>query len=874
MSWEHYKALMYKNYILWKRRKLETLIEVLSPFLILFLLAYLRDSTTIEETEAASYLENARYIHPETFGTVSYNFTKAASFGLCQSYAASGGDWIIGLAPENNITSYIRDKIAEFPLLYRYDVVFFKDDDDLEDYVTDEDYEDGPKLCFAVIFEKAENKVYEYSIRFNQTYTVSNDDELEGSVEDEIDIFNTEMYEPTDELIVEPKPEFHWQFLASGFVQIQNWVDNYILQEITGNSEALITSGFVPMYFDDWLDDPFLEGVGFLLGFFMIVIMVIPMCRMIALIVREKEEKITQNMYTMGLSNRAFWLSCLTYYVCFYILLSLALAYIFAAFVFNYSSFLLLLLVFLLFSMSCISFGAIMSIIFTNSRAAVVMGLLFYIAGFFLYFTVDDVNVSESSKNWASLIPSVGLALFIRNVVGYEIAYKGLDTDTLNSTFQNYKFSTVYWMTAISTGIFIFIALYLDQCWPDERGVKRPWYFLFTKSFWTEAPVQKPYFPEDFAKGANEEPYNYKDLSKSIKIRNASKNYGDFTAVNDLNLNIYYGQITAILGHNGAGKTTLISLITGALSLSEGDIKVHEYFVSENIEKIRKMLGVCPQYNIIYPELTVYEHLYIYSVFKGVKGQDIEDEITDILVKTTLLSRKDALAEGLSGGEKRKLCIGIALIGGSKIVILDEPTSGLDVSSRRQLLDVLKNFKGNRIVILTTHYVEEADVLADRIIIMHEGGIMCSGSSMHLKNLYGSGYYITFFKLPESSDEIIKNFVKALWPSAKIFSNSHAEIAFRVPSSESQSFSIAFQEIDDKKESIGVSSYVISLSTLEEVFIKAYAHEPEIVEEDEKTEENDFLIPQEKQEKGVLVYGRICNSPFCHSFRYMADDDC
>ncbi|OMJ77796.1 hypothetical protein SteCoe_22546 [Stentor coeruleus] len=842
MFWGHYKALLFKNWILWKRRKLEMIIEIFLPLFVFAVISYIRSSIGIIEVDDESYVNNARYIHPSFIGQGSYNFSKSVVFSYCEDYVDSGGDWIIALSPENDVTEFIAEKISSFKMLDTVDVVFFDDNEAIEDYVTDEDYEDNPKICFAVVFAKAEENEYEYSIRFNQTYSIPD----ESSLGAEVDIFNLDKFDATDDMISTPKSEFQWEFFGSGFIQIQNWVDNFILQQISGNEEAVISAGFVPMHFDDWLDDQFLENVSFLLGFFLVCSMVLPMCRMISQIVREKEEKIKESMSMMGLSNKAFWCSWLTYYLVFYFCISVIISLSFSHIIFNYSSFFLILLLIYLFSLSCISFGCLISIIFSKSRTAVIVGLLFFVAGYFTYFTVDDENISETTKTLASLIPSVGLSLTMRNLVEFEQAYRGLDYEHLTEKYFNYRFSTSYWMIAVDTMIFTLLCFYLDECWPGEWGVKRPWYFLFTKSFWTDEPVEKPEFDELFEKGQNEEDFDVIDDSKDIKIRKVTKKFGDFAAVKDLNLDIHHGKITAILGHNGAGKTTLISMLTGSAPITSGDIKVRDKFLTENSAEIRKILGVCPQHNILYPELTVYEHLQLYAKIKGVSKNKLKKEISEMLIKLALNTHANELSDTLSGGEKRKLCIGLALIGNSQIVILDEPTSGLDIGFRRQLWDVLKNFKGNRIVIITTHYMEEADILADRIVIMKEGSLVCSGSSMYLKSKYGVGYYVTFFKENTAEDESIEKFVKSLWPTASLLNTAHAEISFRLPQTESSTFATAFDRIDAEKELFGIKSYVISLSTLEEVFIKASENQNADVEE---YEEDEYFLPEESEEK-------------------------
>ena len=156
-----------------------------------------------------------------------------------------------------------------------------------------------------------------------------------------------------------------------------------------------------------------------------------------------------------------------------------------------------------------------------------------------------------------------------------------------------------------------------------------------------------------------------------------------------------------------------------------GKATIFGYDVATEMEQIRTMMGVCPQHNILFPQLTVLEHLNIFAEFKGKAREEVEKEIETLLIDLNLESKKDVYSMNLSGGYKRKLCLGMALVGGSKIVFLDEPSSGMDVTARREMWDMLKKYKQDRIIILTTHYMEEADNLGDRIGIMSHGQMLC-----------------------------------------------------------------------------------------------------------------------------------------------------
>jgi ATP-binding cassette, subfamily A (ABC1), member 3 len=157
-------------------------------------------------------------------------------------------------------------------------------------------------------------------------------------------------------------------------------------------------------------------------------------------------------------------------------------------------------------------------------------------------------------------------------------------------------------------------------------------------------------------------------------------------------LTMYEGQIFVLLGHNGAGKTTTASMITGLLPPTSGSISVYGRNVPEDLDDVRYDIGmgVCPQHDVLYHDLTVEEHLKLFAGIKGVPSKDVNQAVQETIATVGLTEKVKALASSLSGGMKRKLSVGIALIGGSKVVILDEPTSGMDPYSRRSTWQMLK----------------------------------------------------------------------------------------------------------------------------------------------------------------------------------------
>jgi len=179
------------------------------------------------------------------------------------------------------------------------------------------------------------------------------------------------------------------------------------------------------------------------------------------------------------------------------------------------------------------------------------------------------------------------------------------------------------------------------------------------------------------------------------------------------------------------------------------------------MDEVREFMGVCPQHDVLFDLLTPREHLDIFYDFKGGDPARKQQEIDSLIRDVGLDIDQKKAACTLSGGNKRKLSVSIALCGGSRLVLLDEPTSGMDLGARRNLWDMLKSYKKERIIILTTHYMDEADVLGDRIGIMCKGTLQCIGSSLFLKNRFGVGYKITMVKKRRKAHPALEKFMES-----------------------------------------------------------------------------------------------------------------
>ncbi|MCM1008109.1 MAG: ABC transporter ATP-binding protein [Ruminococcus flavefaciens] len=220
---------------------------------------------------------------------------------------------------------------------------------------------------------------------------------------------------------------------------------------------------------------------------------------------------------------------------------------------------------------------------------------------------------------------------------------------------------------------------------------------------------------------------------ESIKVEGLTKKYKDITAVDSLDLNILHGELFSLLGVNGAGKTTTIKMLSCLTKPTDGDAKLLENSIITNESNVKKVIGVSPQETAVAPNLTVKENLELMCGIHGLskeKRKAKTDELSEQFDLKQILKRK---AGKLSGGWQRRLSIAMALISEPKILFLDEPTLGLDVLARRELWDIINSLKGKVTIILTTHYMEEAEALSDRIGIMKNGKLLALGTADELK---------------------------------------------------------------------------------------------------------------------------------------------
>ncbi|CAK4490566.1 unnamed protein product, partial [Aphanomyces euteiches] len=556
-------------------------------------------------------------------------------------------------------------------------------------------------------------------------------------------------------------------------------------------------------------------------------------------LISEKESKARELMKILGVRDPAIVVSWYITYGVVFLLAAVLQATVARAMLFQHSAWGLLFLFFLLFGWSVLAYGYMVSAIFSKSRTGTYIGIIGFFAMYLVSVAFGDTSAT-SAKTIASVFGPVAMTFGIQTLSQSEGNGVGITRGNASDDINHFKFSSALAMLVFDILLYTLLGLYFERVVPKDYGVTEKWNFLVSPSYWRrqfgkKSPPAGAAAHNDLAVALdihndNMEPVGA-DLKRqerngeALQIQNLRRVFpvpgGEKVAVKGMNLTMYKNQITCLLGHNGAGKTTLISMLTGMIPVSSGDATVNGLSLNEDLGQIHQSLGMCPQHDVLYAELTVQEHLMFYGKIKGYSGEALKTEVDNKIVVVGLTEKRNVYSNELSGGMKRKLSLAIALLGDSKIVFLDEPTSDMDPYSRRSSWEIIMNNRPNRIVVLTTHFMDEADILGDHIAIMAEGELRCCGSSLFLKNRCGAGYNFSLVKTDHCSTPALIEFVQShVGEDTKVLSNVGTEISFQLPLDGSHLFAKMFAALDDKLDDLGVLSYGISVSTLEEVFIK------------------------------------------------------
>uniref|UniRef100_A0A4W4EA10 ABC transporter domain-containing protein n=1 Tax=Electrophorus electricus TaxID=8005 RepID=A0A4W4EA10_ELEEL len=652
-------------------------------------------------------------------------------------------------------------------------------------------------------------------------------------------------------------------YVRGGFIYLQDLVDSGIISALSGSRQQLGIY-MQQMPYPCYVDDAFVSSISMVLPMFLVLAYMYSVCQTIKGLVLEKELRLKEVLRAVGVRNSALWLSWFTENM---MLLTLPCALISIMLkygqVLKYSDPSVIFVFLLVFCVATVMQCFFISVFFSRANLAAACGGLIYFVLYLphvLCYAWKDV-ITFGAKLATSLLSCVafgyGCEIFARaEEQGVGVQWRNVWVSTQEG--DPYSFTLSMIMMLLDALIYWTLTWYIENVFPGQYGIPRPWYFPFTSSYWCGTPSGSDTEPELLDSLGEQNGYLEKpppDLKAGVSVRNLVKVYrtGSKLAVDHLSLDFYQGHITSFLGHNGAGKTTTMSILTGLYAPTSGTAFVNGFDIRSDIDSIRKTLGMCPQHNVLFNDLTVEEHICFYARLKGRSSEEVKQEMDQMIKDVGLPHKRKELVKNLSGGMQRKLSVAIAFVGGSEVVILDEPTAGVDPYARRGIWDLLLTYKTGRTIILSTHHMDEADILGDRIAIISHGRLCCCGSSLFLKKTYGRGYYLTLVRtnlerVPSQHDSRgrqtddcnmdegigltsinnIANVSRVVCmhvPEAEFLEVIGQELVYMLPygGCRDGSFASLFKELDLEKERLGISSYGISDTSLEEVHARAHA---------------------------------------------------
>jgi ABC-type multidrug transport system ATPase subunit len=496
------------------------------------------------------------------------------------------------------------------------------------------------------------------------------------------------------------------------------------------------------------------------------------------------------------------------------------------------TSFLYIFLLLLGQGFCCISQAMLFSTFTSRSLVASILGFLYVVVVWIVGIIVEPLVWTDDQ------FPVFFYMMFPPLAFNHGL-YKSLSACGALSCVSTADIGGIHYMGSllylwIGAPLYAALALYLDKVLPSKYGVRSPACFCCTPKAnavgdsrtvvqnletvnvdITESDVAEE--QHKVATGA----YDGGAAPTPVVIRQLRKQYGSRhgpVAVSGLSVAMENNICFGLLGPNGAGKTTTISMLCGMYGPSQGTATVNGYDIRSDMHHVHLSIGLCPQHDILWHKhLSAEDHLLFYARLKGVPPHAEKEHVLYWLNKVGLLRYRNSKPAKMSGGEQRRLSIAISLVGNPRVVMLDEPTTGLDPGHRREIWDLVQDAKRDRCIILTTHSMEDAEVLSDKIGIMALGHLRCLGSPLHLKNKHGKGFRLSV-SFAEGERASVIEYVQSLAPDARELGlSTRGSMTFEL---ETQgSIGELFERLAAEHKQHGIVDWGMSQTSLEDVFL-------------------------------------------------------
>lgn len=604
--------------------------------------------------------------------------------------------------------------------------------------------------------------------------------------------------------------------------------------------------------------------------------------------VLERERGLRDAMKLAGQFQSQHYLSWCVPYTVFMLVLTLLLIAFGHAFRFKFftnNDFAVYFLTMFIFSLSLIGWTMLMATLTRRSESVSIVAFNLFFFGYLIssiglqVYALDENGESLISDNVLVLREIFALAPSTMYVKALQDGSITALTGTRLTLETAGTYTSVFpikdcWIWMVGSGIVTFLlAIYLDNVLPSKHGAPLSPFYLFMPSYWGFGRRKNVMlFGDDKDNGeattdSDESPYpqgqtevqsydpDAEDAdvrtereavargdreSAALLIKSISKSFGKLAAVDDVSFSVKKNTAFALLGHNGAGKSTLFNMLVTSLSPTQGDAFIFGLSVRHDQAQVRKLLGVCPQFDIYWDKLTGAEHIEIFAALKGLNRRERRPEISERLEDVYLTKQADVLAGAYSGGMQRRLSVAISLTGDPKIVLLDECTSGADPLVRRDLWATIDRAKKGRVIFLITHSIAEAQHIAghNAIGIMAKGKLRVLGNAMHLKSKFGAGYRLLAVLRRAEDASRLAAALNAVCPGTALTSitpgeNTEQLADYSLPRLARESEILqAVNILEVQREEFQVMDYSLNSANLGDVF-KSITSLSEDVQEDE-----------------------------------------
>ena len=627
MSFHHFKALLKKNVLILKRTYILTFFELFSPMIVLLVLLLTNSKF---ETEHTPIIIDKDYVYKNCSKIISHN--NILSYRCNNSIIA-----LIGEDFPKEIEDMLREEYKLRPD-YNYKVIYYETIFKLNDYIKSKNYA-----------KNKNNNKYIFKLHFFSSKYIEKSQHLANIPSSNIDCL--------DPFRINPDFDSYDLYQRSGYLVVQKMLYDYVLRNETGKKNAKINYNIIPEKYEEKTYNLINQFMDQIISIFILIAYAIPLSINIYRLIKEKESRAKELMKIMGMGDFYYYFS---YFVIFFIfnIIHALLNSITIKYVFTYIELGYLFILFFLYGLAIFSLIFFFQNFLEKANISIIFCLLVYFIMYFIGIPLKSNSVKKSIKIFIALLfPPINLSFGSNTLTQFQINYNKFNGRVFMN-FQNYSVIDMYIVFIFNFFLYTFIGIYLNNVLQHQYGFNKPWYFLCTKNFWRcdknenrmkLMNISLGLMNNNITNSNNKKRDNINNDKKIISsnnnmsnditgskeiwknlnddeddedlllIKNIKKYFGDKLVLKDVTFNLHKDEIFVLLGHNGAGKTTLISILTGLIRATSGSVSytgIDDVLSPEYLEDFRKILGVCPQHDVLFDDLTVEEHLELYCEFK------------------------------------------------------------------------------------------------------------------------------------------------------------------------------------------------------------------------------------------------------------------